>query len=65
MSTQLNALPRVAYSIDETAAMLGISRWSAYQLIRRGDLRPVRIGARQRVPAEQLERLVRPQECVA
>lgn len=65
MSTQLNSLPRVAYSIDETAAMLGISRWGTYQLIRRGDLRTVRIGARQRVPAEQLDRLVRPQECAA
>ena len=58
MHTQTSTLPRVVYSIDETAAMLGISRWSTYQLIRRGDLRPVRIGARQRAPAEQLERLV-------
>ncbi|MGB6487552.1 MAG: helix-turn-helix domain-containing protein [Steroidobacteraceae bacterium] len=65
MHAQTNTLPRVAYSIDETAAMLGISRWSTYQLIKRGDLRPVRIGARQRVPAEQLERLVRPAECAA
>lgn len=62
MNAQAPSLPRVAYSIDEASAMLGISRWSTYQLLRRGELRTVRIGARHRIPAGELERLVRPQE---
>lgn len=56
---------RVAYTIDETSAMLGISRWSTYQLIRRGDLRSVRIGARQRIPADELTRITRLHEISA
>lgn len=53
--------PRLAYSVDETAEVLGISRWQTYRLLVRGELHAVRIGARQRISAEELERLLRPE----
>lgn len=65
MQTHTQMPERLAYSINEASAMLGISRWSTYQLIRRGDLHSVRIGARQRIPAEELTRIATPQECAA
>lgn len=65
MDAQSNIQSRLTYSINESASLLGVSRRTMYSLIERGDLRPVRIGARQRVPAEQLARLVQPQGCAA
>ena len=41
------ALPREAYSVHEAAEVLGIGRTLAYDLIRRGQLRSVKIGARR------------------
>lgn len=52
---------RIAYPINETADLLGVSRRTVYELIARGELRSVRIGARQRVPAAELERLLAPE----
>ncbi len=66
MDTQTNMTPRrLAHPINETAELLAVTRRTVYRLIARGELRPVRIGSRQRIPAEQLERLVRPQEHAA
>ena len=65
MRTQQSTEPRLAYPINEAARLLAVSRWSVYQLIRNGELQPVRIGSRQRIPAEELQRLVRPQEHAA
>ncbi len=66
MDTQTNLTPRrLAHPINETAELLAVTRRTVYRLIARGELRPVRIGSRQRIPAEQLERLVRPQEHAA
>lgn len=45
---------RIALTVAETAEALGISRTSAYELIRRGDLPHIRIGRVIRVPAEAL-----------
>lgn len=63
--TQTNPTPRLAYPIDEAATLLGVSRWSVYKLIREGKLQPVRIGARQRIPAEELARMTQPQVSAA
>ena len=66
MDTPTNLTPRrLAHSINETAVLLAVTRRTVYRRIARGELRPVRIGSRQRIPAEQLERLVRPQEHAA
>lgn len=65
MNAQILTPSRLAYPIDETAALLGVSRRTVYELISRGELRPVRIGARQRIPAAELQRITRPQEVAA
>lgn len=66
METQTDPTPRrLAHPINEAAELLAVDRSTVYRLIARGELRPVRIGAHQRIPAEQLERLVRPAEHAA
>jgi len=49
---------RLAVSVEEAAAMLGISRTLAYELVHRGELRAVRLGRRLVVPLKALEELV-------
>ena len=65
MKNQPNTPARLAYPINESAALLGVSRRTVYELIRRGTLRPVRVGARQRIPAAELARLTQPHEVAA
>lgn len=53
-----NAVPlseRLALTVSETAAMLGISRSKAYELVGTGELPSVRLGDRLIVPRRQLE----------
>lgn len=54
---------RLAYRPAEVARMLGIPRSTLYDLIRRGELRSVRVGKPRRgillVPAEELVRLLK------
>lgn len=56
---------RLAYPIPESAHLLGISPRGVYRLIEAGELRTVTLGRRRLVPAQELDRLVRPQECAA
>jgi len=49
---------RLALSVEEAGALLGISRDLAYDLVNRGDLPSVRLGRRLVVPRRALERLV-------
>jgi excisionase family DNA binding protein len=49
---------RLVYDIPEVAKLLGISRHSAYEAVRRGDIPTVRIGRRLLVPRQALERLL-------
>jgi len=37
-------------TVNETCARLGVSRATVYRLMRRGEIRYVRVGARRRVP---------------
>lgn len=48
----------LVYSVMQTAALLGISRTHAYELVARGDLAHVRLGRRIVVPRQSLERLL-------
>jgi len=50
--------PRMTISVDETADLLGISRWLAYDQIQRGELPAVRVGRRLRVPVRPLLALI-------
>ena len=56
--TNQHTYTRLAYSIGESAGLLGVSRGLLYRLLARGELRAVRIGARQRIAATELERLL-------
>jgi excisionase family DNA binding protein len=49
---------RTAFSIDEVAGILEISRWSAYEATKKGEIPVVQIGGRKIVPRHTLERLL-------
>jgi single-strand DNA-binding protein len=48
----------LAYSVEEAAGLLGISRTKAYECVREGQLRAIEIGHRLLVPAAALEELL-------
>jgi excisionase family DNA binding protein len=45
---------RVSYSVEEAAKMLGIGRTIMFAIIKRGDIRIVKIGRRTLVPANEI-----------
>jgi len=47
-------------TVETAAEILGVSAWSLYGSLRRGDgpLRPIRIGRRVVIPTQQLRRLL-------
>jgi excisionase family DNA binding protein len=49
---------RLTVSVEEAAALLGISRALAYELVRRGDLPRLRLGRRVVIPRKALETFV-------
>ncbi|MEL6981776.1 MAG: helix-turn-helix domain-containing protein [Actinomycetota bacterium] len=57
-SRQQEPSERLALSVSEAAEALGISRASAYECIRIGDLPSIRMGGRILVPRRQLEALL-------
>jgi len=48
----------LAYSIDEAAHVLGVSRRTIYELIAEGRLRSAKLYARRLIPRAELERLL-------
>ncbi len=56
---------RMAHPINEAAELLAVDRRTVYRMLARGELRAVRVGARQRIPADELARLTRPDEVAA
>lgn len=52
---------RVALSVTEAAALLGVSRPTVYQLMNRADFPAFRIGARRLISRAGLERWVQEQ----
>lgn len=66
MDTQTCITPaRLAHPINEAAELLAVDRRTVYRLLARGQLRSVRIGARQRIPHDELARLLQPQGAAA
>ncbi len=55
-------LPRLAYSMDEVAESLDLSRRTLNKFVRTGVLRTIKLGGRRLVPAEELRRLCSVQE---
>jgi excisionase family DNA binding protein len=49
---------RLTFSIDEVATLLRISRWSAYEAAKNGELRTITLGRRKVVPRRILEDLL-------
>ena len=45
-------------SVEEAAGLLAIGRTTLYELIRQGDVRPIRIGRCVRIPQRELEAYV-------
>jgi excisionase family DNA binding protein len=52
------AMDRWTVTVEEAAQMLGVSRSSAYECVRRGELRALRLGRRLVVPRSALEELL-------
>jgi excisionase family DNA binding protein len=52
--TPITDLPELL-RVDEAAAVLDVSRWLVYELIRRGDLPSVKLGRLVRIPRTALE----------
>jgi len=53
---------RVALSVDEAAARLGVSEWSVRQAIKRGELASRRLGNRVLVPVEAIDNFFKDDE---
>jgi excisionase family DNA binding protein len=51
-------LPRRAYTVKETHAMLGISHAHFYRLVKLGKVRPIKLGNRTLVPVAQIDALL-------
>jgi excisionase family DNA binding protein len=51
-------MERSTMTVEEAAAVLGISRSTAYECIRRGELRAVRLGQRLVVPRLVVDQLL-------
>jgi excisionase family DNA binding protein len=54
----MNEKQRIAFKPREIAELTGLSRSFVYQLIQRGDIRPVRLGRAILIPATEIERLL-------
>ena len=49
---------RLLLRIDEVAALIGVSRTTAYALVNRGELPSIRIGGLLRIPNDALRKLI-------
>jgi excisionase family DNA binding protein len=58
MSPQEYGLIKIVYSVSETMQILSIGRTTLYQVVKRGYLRPVKLGRKTLFPATDLARLL-------
>jgi excisionase family DNA binding protein len=49
---------RLLLRIDEVAALIGVSRTTAYALVNKGEIPSIRIGGMLRIPNDALRRLI-------
>lgn len=49
---------RVTLTVDEVAKLLGISRWTAYECVRTGELPSVKFGRRVLIPRHRLQQIL-------
>ncbi len=50
---------RRVMSVEEFLAWAGISRWKFYDIVKRQEIRPKKIGSRTVIPIEEAERWLR------
>ena len=50
---------RAAYPFPEASHKLGIGRTSLYELVRRGEIKMIKIAGRSLIPASEIARLTR------
>lgn len=48
-------LPRIAYTVPEVAASLGLSETETYRLVRNGQIASRKVGRRVLIPAKAIE----------
>jgi excisionase family DNA binding protein len=48
----------ILHTVEEAAQLLGISRWKVFDLIRRNELRSVKIGGLRRVPRSAIDEFI-------
>lgn len=53
---------RLTLTVEEAAALLGISRGLTYELVRRGELPVLRLGRRLVIPRKALQAILEPTE---
>lgn len=51
---------RLAYPVNEACHAMGIKRSLLYELIKRGEIEPVKIAGRTLIPRSEIERLTTP-----
>ena len=63
MNSEPSSLPveRLTYSVDESAAALGVSKPTIYRLVARRILRPIAGLRHKRIPVRQIRALVQPE----
>jgi excisionase family DNA binding protein len=44
----------IAYGVTDAAALLGVSRWTLYELLRRGEIRSFKVAGRRLVSAQAI-----------
>lgn len=58
MEIDLDPRTRPTLTVDETAAVLGIARSTAYESVRNGEIPSIKVGRRRLVPTAALRRLL-------
>lgn len=57
MGAEAAGMKPAAYSVNETCALLRISRAHFYNLVKRGEMRLVKLGNKSIVPASEIARV--------
>lgn len=58
MVTSSSALDPLLHRIPDACRRIGVSRTTLYELIKAGEVRPVKIGSRCLIPEKDLQRVV-------
>lgn len=58
LPNQTGSTERIAYGVEEFAELMGIGRTTAFNLIREGRVKAVKLGARTLIPASEAKALI-------